>query len=73
GQLPSSQPPLLPPVDDDSGRVAVVSREEWISQAQEALRLSSERLDPDHARLLCFTNRTLDRLVPIARRALHGE
>jgi exodeoxyribonuclease-5 len=73
GQLPSTQPPLLPAVDDDSGRVAVVSREEWIAEAQAALRLSSERLDPDQARMLCFTNRTLDRLVPIARRALHGE
>jgi exodeoxyribonuclease-5 len=55
------------------GQVAVVCREEWIAEAQAALRLSSERLDPDHARLLCFTNRTLERLVPIARRALHGD
>ena len=73
GQLPSTQPPLLPPIDDNAARVAVVGREEWIAEAQAALRLSSERLDPDQARLLCFTNRTLDRLVPIARRALHGE
>jgi len=72
-RLPASQPPLLPAFDGPQGRVAVVGREEWIAEAQAALRLSSERLDPDHARLLCFTNRTLERLVPIARRALHGE
>jgi exodeoxyribonuclease-5 len=73
GVLPSRQPPLLPRCDHPEGRVAIVSREEWITEAQAALRLSGERLDPDHARLLCFTNHTLERLVPIARRALHGE
>ena len=29
--------------------------------------------NPDLARILCYTNRTLEHLVPIARRALHGE
>jgi exodeoxyribonuclease-5 len=73
GALPSCQPPLMASVKALSGLVAVVAKEEWIAEAQAALRLSSERLDPDHARLICFTNRTLERLVPIARRALHGE
>ena len=73
GALASIAPPLLPPLTDDlGGQVAVVDRSTWIAEAQAALRLSRERLDPDHARLLCFTNRTLERLVPIARRALHG-
>jgi exodeoxyribonuclease-5 len=74
GLLASVAPPLLPPLTDDrGGQVAVVDRGTWIAEAQAALRLSRERLDPDHARLLCFTNRTLERLVPIARRALHGD
>ena len=35
---------------------------------------STPRCDnPDAARILCFTNRRLDRLVPHARRAIHGE
>ena len=29
--------------------------------------------NPDAARILCYTNRSLDRLVPHARRAIHGE
>ena len=73
GALPSCQPPLLAAINTAEGQVAVVGRDEWIAEAQAALRLSSENFDPDHARLLCFTNRTLERLVPIARRALHGE
>ena len=73
GALPSRQAPLMAAITATEGQVAVVCREEWIAEAQAALRLSSERLDPDHARLLCFTNRTLERLVPIARRALHGD
>ena len=74
GRLASVAPPLLPPITDDrGGQVALVDRATWIAEAQAALRLSRERLDPDHARLLCFTNRTLERLVTIARRALHGD
>ena len=41
--------------------------------AQEALRRSAACDNPDLARILCYTNRTLEALVPIARRALHGE
>ncbi|MCX5947566.1 MAG: ATP-binding domain-containing protein, partial [Cyanobacteria bacterium] len=41
--------------------------------AQAALRRSAETDNPDLARILCYTNRSLEQLVPIARRALHGE
>jgi exodeoxyribonuclease-5 len=53
--------------------VALLDRAEWLAAAQDALRRSAETDDPDLARLLCYTNRTLERLVPVARRALHGE
>ena len=49
-----------------------MGRSEWLQQAEAALRVAMERDQPDHARLLCFTNRSLEQLVPIARRAMHG-
>ncbi|MBM5799335.1 MAG: damage-inducible protein [Cyanobacteria bacterium K_DeepCast_35m_m2_023] len=73
GQLPCRRPPPLPPVRSDAGQVACLAPEAWLEQAQTALRRSVELDNPDHARILCYTNRSLERLVPIARRALHGE
>ena len=71
--LPCRQPPLLAPIGAAGrARVALLSQADWLAAAQAALRRSAEIDDPDHARLLCYTNRTLERLVPIARRALHG-
>jgi exodeoxyribonuclease-5 len=73
GQLPCRQPPVLAPVRDDHGQVAALSRAEWLTAAQAALRRGAELDNPDHARILCYTNRALEQLVPIARRAIHGE
>jgi exodeoxyribonuclease-5 len=55
------------------GSVALLDRQAWLLAAQAALRRSAETDNPDLARILCYTNRSLERLVPIARRALHGE
>ena len=71
--LPCRIPPLLPPVRSAQGEVAFLDQRSWLEEAQAALRRSAERDDPDVARILCYTNRTIERLVPIARRALHGE
>ena len=73
GQLPCRQPPALPPVRDSHGQVAVLPRADWLAAAQAALRRGAELDNPDHARILCYTNRALEQLVPIARRAIHGE
>jgi exodeoxyribonuclease-5 len=73
GALPCRRPPSLPPVRTDRGMVALLDRSDWLEAAQEALRRSAETNDPDLARILCYTNRSLEQLVPIARRALHGE
>ncbi len=70
--LPCHRPPALPPVLSAGGRVAVLDRQEWLLEAQAALRRSAETDNPDLARILCYTNRSLEQLVPIARRALHG-
>jgi exodeoxyribonuclease-5 len=70
--LPCRPPPALPPVREAAGQVAVLPRRQWLEQAQEALRRSAATDNPDLARILCYTNRSLEQLVPIARRALHG-
>jgi exodeoxyribonuclease-5 len=72
-QLPCRQPPVLPAVRDSQGQVAVLPRADWLAAAQAALRRGAELDNPDHARILCYTNRALEQLVPIARRAIHGE
>jgi len=73
GGLPCRRPPLLPPCRTELGMVALLDRQEWLLAAQKALRRCTETDNPDLARILCYTNRTLETLVPIARRALHGE
>jgi exodeoxyribonuclease-5 len=73
GALPCDRPPLLPPYRTPQGLVALLDPQEWLLAAQMALRRSRETNNPDLARILCYTNRRLEQLVPIARRALHGE
>ncbi|MEB3276829.1 MAG: ATP-dependent helicase [Cyanobacteriota bacterium] len=73
GALPCRRPPPLAPIHTASGQVSCLAPAAWLEAAQDALRRSVELDNPDHARLLCYTNRSLERLVPIARRALHGE
>ncbi len=72
GDLPCRRPPALAPLRTEEGMVCSLDRSEWLLAAQAALRRSSETDNPDLARILCYTNRSLEQLVPIARRALHG-
>lgn len=73
GILPCQRPPLLPPQRTALGLVALLDPQEWLLAAQMGLRRSKETDNPDLARILCYTNRRLEQLVPIARRALHGD
>ncbi len=73
GALPCRRPPLLPPCRTALGMVAFLDQGEWLLAAQAALRRCTETDNPDLARILCYTNRSLERLVPLARRALHGD
>ena len=73
GQLPCRQPPPLAPVRTPQGQVVVAARGPWLAAAQAALRRGAELDNPDHARILCYTNRALEQLVPLARRAIHGD
>ena len=73
GRLPCQPPPCLPGIEDRLGRVRCLESSSWLQQAQKALRDASIQDNPDAARILCYTNRTLERLVPHARRAIHGD
>ncbi len=73
GQIPCNQPPILPVVNSKKGNVGILDRNSWLEKAKAALRLSSLEDDPDRARILCYTNKVVDNLVPHARRAIHGE
>ena len=73
GALPCNSPPMLPPIRDERGQVRSLPQKDWLDQARRALKEASQQDNPDAARILCYTNRTLDRLVPHARRAIHGD
>jgi len=73
GQIPCDQPPLLPIIITKKGNVGILDRNNWLEKAKSALKLSSLDEDHDKARILCYTNRIVDNLVPHARRAIHGD
>ena len=73
GQIPCDQPPLLPIINTKKGNVGILDRNNWLEKAKSALKLSSLEEDHDKARILCYTNRIVDNLVPHARRAIHGD
>lgn len=70
--LPLRPPPPLEPIRTQQGMVCALERRRWLEAAQDALQRSVRLDNPDHARILCYTNRSLEQLVPMARRAIHG-
>ena len=72
GRLACERPPLLPAISTAMGSVASLDRAAWLVRAKEALKQASVSDNPDAARILCWTNRSLEELVPHARRAIHG-
>ncbi len=73
GRLPCVPPPCLPLIKTEQGLTAFLDAKSWLDKAKSALKTAAEQDDPDGARILCYTNRTLERLVPHVRRAIHGE
>ena len=73
GQIPCDQPPIFPIINSKKGNVGMLSRNNWLEKAKLSLKLSSLEDDHDRARILCYTNRIVDNLVPHARRAIHGD
>ncbi len=72
-QIQCIQPPLLSVINPKKGNVGILDRKSWLERAKSSLRLSSLEDDHDKARILCYTNKVVDNLVPHARRAIHGE
>ncbi len=73
GKIPCNQPPILPVINSKKGKVGILDRNNWLEQAKSELKLSSLENDHDRSRILCYTNRIVDNLVPHARRAIHGD
>ena len=72
GRLACERPPFFADVTSDVGSVSSLDRADWLARAQAALKQASVCDNPDAARILCWTNRSLEQLVPHARRAIHG-
>ncbi len=68
-----TQPPCFPIVSSNQGLICSLDQHSWLEKAKQSLRKAAEINNPDAARILCYTNRYLERLVPHARRAVHGE
>jgi len=73
GSLVCERPPMFPLCSTDQGSVGSLDRAAWLARAQDALKQAAVCDNPDAARILCWTNRSLEQLVPHARRAIHGE
>ena len=73
GEISCNQPPILPIINSSKGKVGILDRKNWLEKAKSALRTCSLEDDHDRARILCYTNRIVDNLVPHARRAIHGD
>ncbi len=73
GSLPCSLPPCNFIVEEKLGVVGCIRKKLWLAKAQKALKTAADEENPNNVRILCYTNRTLEGLVPHARRAIHGE
>ncbi len=72
-KLSCDQPPVLSIFKTGSGKVGFLERNDWLKRAKSALKSASISEDYDRARILCYTNRIVENLVPHARRAIHGD
>ena len=73
GSIPCVSPPCLPLYQTSHGLFASLDKRNWLCKAKSALKASYENNNPDEARILCYTNKVLELLVPHARRAIYGE
>ena len=73
GNFPCEYPPCIPFKQSSNGLVACVEKHDWLDEAKRSLKTASKNGNPDETRMLCYTNRVLESLIPHARRAIHGE
>ncbi len=67
-----SSPPCFPTFSFKESSVGSLDHQSWLDKAKSSLKEASEKKEPDAARILCYTNKFLERLIPHARRAIHG-
>ncbi len=72
-EFPCTPPSCFPTFSNQKGSVGCLSNKDWLEKAQFELKEAARKNDPDSARILCYTNRYVERLVPYARRAIHGQ
>ena len=72
-QLTLKTPPCFPTISYSKGNVGSLDKTSWLEKAKKALKEASLIDDPNAARILCYTNKNLENLVPHARRAIHGD
>ncbi len=73
GIISCKQPSCFPVIKTKKSLVGTLAKHSWLDKAKAALKSASVNDNPDKARILCYTNRFLEHLVPHARRAIHGE
>ncbi len=71
--FPCNQPPCFLLDKSEQGLVGAVDQQTWLEKAKSSLRAAAESNNYDDSRILCYTNRYLERLEPHARRAVHGQ
>ncbi len=71
--IPCESPPFLEKITNQTSNVECIEATKWLEKAKNSLKIASQNDNPDYARILCYTNRTLEKLVPHARRAIHGD
>ncbi len=73
GRLPSKIPPCLPLIKDEKGLVGFLNHSKWLNLALESLKVAAKENKADHARILCYTNKKIENLIPYVRRAMYGK
>ena len=73
GGCPAAGRPQLPADAHGRGQVALLDAPSGWPRPRRPCAAAPKPITPTYARILCYTNRSLEQLVPIARRAIHGE
>ncbi len=73
GDLLPASPPSIYASSGDKTKVISTTREIWMNEAKKAICEASLKNNPDEARILCYTNKVLEKLIPHARKAIHGD
>ena len=71
--LPCHQPPIFDVSTFQKCSLRCSHKKTWLEAAKSKLASASINCNPDEARILCYTNKLLEKLVPYARDAVYGD